>query len=72
MRNLGIFAVSIAILLIILLIYILIKKCGGFCTKVRNMIYKKLFYSGPIRYVIVGYLKLLNQFFTLFLVGIAN
>ena len=28
------------------------------------MIQRKLFYSGPIRYVVVGYLKLFNQFLT--------
>ena len=31
-----------------------------------------MFYSGPIRYVIVGYIKLLNQFLTLLLFGLAN
>ena len=31
-----------------------------------------MFYSGPIRYVIVGYLKLLNQFASLLLFGLAS
>ena len=69
MKSLGVFAISIVAILLILLIYIIIKKCGGFCNKIKTKIQDKLFYSGPIRYIIVGYIKLLNQFLTLFLIG---
>lgn len=73
MKSLGVFAVSIALILCILLVYLLIKKCGTCCRnmfgKLRVIIGKKIFYSGPLRYVIVGYIKLFNQFLTLLLFG---
>ena len=69
MKSLGIFAVSVGLILLIVLIYILIRRFNC-CGKIKIMIGKKIFYSGPIRYVIVGYLKLLNQFTTLLLFGL--
>ena len=59
MKSLGVFAISIFIILLIMLIYLLIKKFNC-CSKIKDILYKKMFYSGPIRYVVVGYLKLLN------------
>ena len=69
MKSLGIFAVSVGLILLIVLIYFLIKRFAC-CGKIRVMISKKIFYSGPIRYIIVGYLKLFNQFLTLLLFGL--
>ena len=67
-KSLGVFALSIAIILLIFLIY-LISKRFRCCEKIKAILRKKMFYSGPIRYVIVGYLKLLNQFASLLLLG---
>lgn len=61
LKSLGVFAISIFIILLVMLCYLLIKRFNC-CSKIKAILYKKMFYSGPIRYVIVGYLKLLNEF----------
>ena len=71
MKSLGVFAVSIALILLVFLIYFLIKRCKC-CEKIKQMLYKKMCYSGPIRYIVVGYLKLLNQFAALLLFGMSS
>ena len=71
MKSLGVFAISVIIILLVILIYLLIKRCSC-CEKIRKLLSKKLFFSGPLRYVIVGYVKLLNQFATLLLIGILS
>ena len=73
MKSLGIFAISIGIIILIVLLYFLISLCNKTfrcCAKIKTMIAKKLFYSGPLRYLVVGYLKLLNQFASLFCVAL--
>ena len=71
MRSLGIFAISVVLILLLILIYFIMKslKC---CGKIKELLRKKMFYSGPIRYMIVSYLKQLNQFASLFLLGLTN
>ena len=59
-KSLGIFTVGLFILLLVFLFYYSIKYCKC-CGKIREMLYKKLFWSGPLRYVIVGYLNLLGE-----------
>lgn len=76
MKSLGIFFVGVAIILIAILIYVLCKKfpakCGSICNKIKNLIQKKLFYSGPLRYVIVSYLKLQSQFFNMLCIALLS
>lgn len=63
-KSLGIFAISLIFIAALFFIYFIFKKCasycGGLCAKLKTLIYKKLFYSGPIRYVIIGYIRLFN------------
>ena len=59
-RNLGIFTVAIVFILIVFLVYLIIRRCGSCCTRVKTLFANKLFYSCPIRYVMVGYIKLFN------------
>ena len=62
-KNLGIFAIVVALLLLVAGLICLIRLCCGkfkCCRKIGNLLQKKVFYSGPIRYIIVGYLKLMN------------
>lgn len=69
-KNLGVFAISFFLILLAFLFYFIIKKCGGcckLCIKIREKVYKKLFYNGPFRYITEGYLKLFNDFLTFFL-----
>lgn len=70
--SLAIFAIVSAFVVLVILIYFLIKKCPckKICTKLQTTIKRKLFWSGPIRYIIVGYLKLLNQFANIFLLSL--
>ena len=58
-KSLGLFFVVLVMLLFIILIYFLLKLCNC-CTKVRKYLQSKIFYSGPLRYVIVGYIRILN------------
>ena len=71
-KSLGVFAFSIGLILLLFLIYFITKKCGSFCQKIRVKIANKMFYSGPLRYVIVGFIKLLSRFLAFFLFGIMN
>lgn len=71
MKSLGVFALSIIIILLVILVYFLIKRFNC-CSKISAILNKKMFYSGPLRYVVVGYLKLFNQFATLLLIGLAS
>ena len=54
------------LILVALLVYLVCKfcqrKCGKFWAMLKVFIEKKLFYSSPIRYIIISYIKLLNQF----------
>ena len=73
MKSLGIIAFSLAILIFIFPIYLLISLCNRrfrCFEKIKTMIAKKLFYSGPLRYIVVGYLKLFNQFASLLCVAL--
>lgn len=75
MKNLGIFAVSVALIFLVVLLYFAIKWCARSCScclRVKGLLAKKIFYNGPLRYVIVGYLKLFNQFVTLLFLAYAN
>ena len=68
MRSLGIFLITIAIIGIIILFYFIVRlanKRFKLCTKLQEVIAKKMFFSGILRYIIVGYLKLFNQFASL-------
>ena len=72
-KNLGIIAVSVCLILLVVLFYFLITLCNRrfkLCQKLQVIIKKKMFYSGPMRYVIVSYLKLANQFATMFLLAL--
>ena len=74
-KSLGVFFISICFIMLCFLLYYLIKKCARKCSccgKARNFLQKKIFFNGPIRYVIVGYLKLMNQFGVLFSLGLAQ
>ena len=70
-KSLGVFAVSIVLILLIFLVYFLIKRFTC-CQKIKTMVGKKMFYSGPIRYVVVGYLKIINYSATLLLIGLTQ
>ena len=59
-KSLGIFTIFIVLLALVTLVYFITKRCGGCCAKLRNWIAGKIFYKLPIRYVIVGYLKIFN------------
>ena len=76
MKTLGIFFIGVLLLSLGILIYVVLKKCPGKCNtvfgKVRSLIEKKLFYSGLLRYVIVSYIKLMNQFFNMFCLGLVT
>ena len=76
MRALGIFFIAVILVGTAVGIFFCLRACRGnnCCArmgeKIRNKLRQKLFYSGPIRYVIVGYLKLFNQFLTSAALGI--
>ncbi len=76
MKTLGVFFIGIVCIIIGVLVYVLIKKCPGkfdsMMAKFRAIIEKKLFYSGLIRYVIVSYIKLQNQFFNMFCLALVS
>ena len=63
-KSLGVFAAGFVTILLVFLFYFSIKYCkccGKCCGKIKDMLHKKLFWSGPLRYVIVGYLSLLGD-----------
>ena len=71
----GVIAISLALIVLLIILYFICKNIGkknSCCQKVAAMFTTKLFYNGLIRYVIVGYLKLLNQFGQMFLIAIAT
>ena len=73
MKSLGIIFISLIIIALIMIIYFLFKWCNkkyNCGKKILDAIRKKVFYSAPIRYIIVGYLKLLNQFLSMVFFGI--
>ena len=74
-KNLGIIAVSLALILLIIILYLVCKyscKSQSCWSKIASMIQKKVFFSGIFRYIIVGYLKLMNQFAQMLLIGLAT
>ena len=73
--SLGIFIISIPFMALAIGLYFIIKSCSkkfACCSKILHYISGKIFYSSPIRYVILGLLKLFNQFFPLIIFGIAR
>lgn len=63
MKSLGIFAIGVACIVLLVLLFFLIRMCAAklaCCKKAKEVLAKKIFYNGPIRYIIVSYLKLLN------------
>ena len=75
MKSLGIFFASIAVILLLVMIYNLIRLLYArfkIIAKLKAIIYKNIFYSGPLFYIVVGYLKLVNQFASLICFGILN
>lgn len=72
-KNLGIFAVCIGFIVLIFVIYYVISLCNKrfqCCKKIKAKIHQKMFYSGPLQYVFVSYLKLFNQFASLICVAL--
>ena len=58
-KSLGIFTINLVLLMLILTIYLLLFTAKSrFILRVRNLIYKKLFYNGFLRYMLVSNLKL--------------
>ena len=70
-KSLGVFALSVGIILLLVALFVLIRRFSC-CTKVKDLLKKQLFYSGPIRYIIVSYLKLANQFMSLLFVALVR
>ena len=69
MENLGLLGLAIAVILV-LAILVLVTRRLSLCSKITDLLRKKLFYNGVLRYVIVSYLKLANQFLSLFLLAL--
>ena len=65
MKSLGVFFIAMSGILLVILIFLLLRWLNrkmGLCAKVVNALKAKLFYSVMIRYVVVGYIKLTNQY----------
>ena len=65
MKSLGVFFIAMSGILLVILIFLLLRWLNrkmGLCGKVVNALKAKLFYSVMIRYVVVGYIKLTNQY----------
>ena len=68
MKNLAVFGISLALIALVVLLYMLCRNCcrkDSICAKLKVKVAEKLFYSTFIRYIVVGYLKLFNQFATM-------
>ena len=69
----GVFLIAAAIVVFVYLIYLVAKLCSKripLCKKAFKTLKYYLFYKGPLRYIIVGYLRLLSIFATLLVTGI--
>ena len=65
MKSLGVFFIAMSGILLVVLIFLLLRWLNrkmGLCGKVVKALKAKLFYSVMIRYVVVGYIKLTNQY----------
>ena len=74
-KSLGMFMIGISLILLISLFYYTIKSCKQkckCCNKLQSIVSKRLFYSGPLRVVVAGYLKFMNQFVVLICFGIVK
>ena len=74
-KNLGIIAISLALIVLIVILYLVCKytcKSQSCWNKIAQYIKRKMFFNGIFRYVIVGYLKLMNQFAQMLLIGLAT
>ena len=61
MQSLGVFGIVLILLLVLVAIYFMMFVCAhkvSLFGKIRDLIYKKLFYNGFLRYMIVSNLKL--------------
>ena len=75
MKSLGIFFIAISVILFFVLLFLLLRWLNrkmGLCTKVVNILKAKLFYSVMIRYVVVGYIKLTNQYLSAIFMGMIH
>ena len=73
-NSLGIFAISLPFMALAVGLYFIIKACSKqfkCCDRILHYIAGKIFYSSPIRYVILGQLKLFNQFASFLIFGLA-
>ena len=57
MKSLGVLAIVLAVLFSLIIVYLLVKLMKN-CTRIREALEKKLFYSSFLRYMIVSNLKL--------------
>ena len=75
MKSLGVFFLAISVILFFILIFFLLRWLNrkmGLCAKVVNALKAKLFYSVMIRYVVVGYIKLTNQYLAMVFMGMIH
>ena len=75
MNNLGIYIVILALVSILLLLYLLVMICAKkfeCFRKLLNLLKRYMFYQIPLRYVIVGYLRLMSIFSSIFLIGVSE
>ena len=75
MKSLGIFFIAIFCIFFVVLIFFLLRWLNrkmGLCAKVLNALKAKLFYSVMIRYVVVGYIKLTNQYLAAVFTGMIH
>ena len=73
--DMGIFVILIAIILLAYLVYLGFRLAANkfaCCRKLMDWLKKYLFYRAPLRYVVVGYLRLLSLFSALFTMNLAN
>ena len=75
MKSLGVFFIAISGILLFVLIFLLLRWLNrklGLCAKVVNALKAKLFYGVMIRYVVVGYIKLTNQYLATVFLGMIH
>ena len=74
-QNLGIYLIFFFLAVFAVTLYFTARICArkrNLVQKLINSIKKYIFYQGPIRYVIVGYLRLLSVFLSIFVFEIAD
>ena len=74
-QNLGIYLIFFLLVVFAVILYFTARICArraNIFQKLINSIKKYIFYQGPLRYVIVGYLRLLSVFLSIFMFEIAD